>query len=200
MDLDRTLRATFDNLSTLFLVVFGILFPLHLIYGWIFQDVFAVRELHAAIAEFPATRQVRGVGQTDVEQARLWFWILIAIEIALLPLILRACRAVIDQDNRGEVTSAPAAWRAIRGPRSERTTRSSNAVVVPAFVIAVVIAALAEITLRMTADFLPDTFAFAALALASAAGRSLGIPFVAVALASSDDEAPSGPTEVPDLY
>lgn len=200
MDLDRTLSATFRNFSTLFLVVFALILPLHLVYGWMFQDVLAIRELHGAIAEFPSSRQVRGVGQADVTNAKLWFWILIALEIALLPLIVKACRAVLDQDESGEVTNARSALAAIRQRRSGSTGRPSTGAWLPALAVALVNAAAAEVTLVKVGDFVPGDVAFVALALASAVARSCGIPFLAVALASSGSTDTAGQQGVPDLY
>ena len=200
MELDRTLTTTFREFSTLFLVVFVLILPLHLIYGSMFQDVLAVRELHPAIAEFPASRQVRGVGQADVTNARLWFWIVIALEIALLPLIVKACRSVLDQARRGEVTSVKAALAAIRERRVTDAARPNSAAWLPALIVALLIAAVAEITLRNISDFVPDEGAFVALALASAAARSCGIPFLAVALASTEGGGSTEQQGVPDLY
>ena len=184
----------------MFLVVFVLILPLHLIYGWMFQDVLAVRELHPAIAEFPASRQVRGVGQADVINARLWFWIVVALELALLPLIVKACRSVLEQARRGEVTSVTTALAAIRQRRGPDTGRPSSGAWLPALAIALVIATVAEITLRNIADFLPDDAAFVTLALASAAARACGIPFLAVALASTEAAGSTEQQGVPDLY
>src|SRR5687767_3835426 len=127
MDLDRTLNATFREFSTLFLVVFVLILPLHLIYGWMFQDVLAVRELHGAIAEFPSSRQVRGVGQADVTNARLWFWIVIALEVALMPVIVKACRSVLEQARTGEIGSVRTALGAIRERSGDGARPSSGA-------------------------------------------------------------------------
>ena len=200
MDLDRTLSTTFREFSTLFLVVFVVILPLHLVYGWLFQDVLAVRELHPAIADFPTSRQVRGVGQADVTNARVWFWIVIALEIALLPLIVKVCRSVLDQARRGEVTSVRTALAAIRQRRDVAVSRPDPGTWLPALVIALLIAAVAEVTLRNIADFVPDDVAFVALALATAAARSCGIPFLAVALASSEATGSTEQQGVPDLY
>lgn len=200
MSLDDPLRATFRNYSTLFLVVFVVLMPLHLIYGWVFQDVFTVRELHGAIAEFPPARQVRGVGQSDIERARLWFWIIVALEVALLPLIVKAGRAVLDQDERGEVTTVTGAWSSIRGGQSLRTLRLPVMNLLGAAWIALIVAVLAETALRAFAGFVPDYLAFLALAFASAAGRSSGIPFLTVAFASDPTGDSRAPEKVPDLY
>lgn len=199
MSLDDSLRATFRNYSTFFLAVFVILMPLHLVYGWVFQDVFSVRELHGAIAEFPPARQVRSVGQSDIERARLWFWILVALEVALLPLFATASREVLDQEERGEVTSASGAWRALRGG-SLGMPRPRVAPLLGAAALALVVAALAETALRSVAGFVPDDLAFLALAFASAAGRSCGIPFFGVAAASGGAGIPLPPDKVPDVY
>ncbi len=200
MSLDDTFRRTLRNYSTLFLVVFVVLMPLHLVYGWVFQDVFAVRELHGAIAEFPPARQVRGVGQSDIERARLWFWIIAGLEVALLPLIAKACRAVLDQDERGEVTTVTEAWSSIRGGSSLWTFRAPVMDLLGAASISLIVAVLAESALRVFADFVPDEVTFLALAFASAAGRSCGIPFLAVAFASEPTDNPPPPEKVPDLY
>lgn len=200
MDLERTVNATFRDFSTFFLVVLALILPVHLVYAWMFQDVLAVRELHGAIAEFPASRQVRGVGQADVTNARLWFWIVIAIEIALLPLIVKACRAVLDQARRGEVTSVRTALAAIRSRRGSDGGRPSSEAWIPALGIALVIAVAAESTLRQVADFVPDDGAFLALALASSVARACGIPFVAVALAAEGANGKAGDGKIPDLY
>lgn len=200
MSLDDALRTTFRNYSTFFLVVFVVLMPLHLVYGWVFQDVFAVRELHGAIAEFPPARQVRGVGQSDIERARLWFWIIVALEVALLPLIVKAGRAVLDQDERGEVTTVTGAWSSMRGGRSLRTLRPPVMDLLGAASVALIVAVLAETALRAIADFIPDDVAFLALAFASAAGRSCGIPFLTAAFASQPTGNSRPPEKVPELY
>src|SRR5687767_4032250 len=113
MLLDRSLRLTIRNFSTLFLVVFIAIVPLHLLYGLVFGDVLALRELHPAIAEFPESRLVRGVGKADVARAEIWFWIVALIELALLPLSVRATRQVVAMDAAGEVPTAIDAWRRV---------------------------------------------------------------------------------------
>ena len=100
----------------MFLVTFVVLMPLHLIYALFFHDVFAVRELHPAIAEFPESRLVRGVGRNDIGQARLWFWLMAIIEVALIPVFLRAARRVLALDEGGRVPDAMTAWRTLGGP------------------------------------------------------------------------------------
>lgn len=198
MSLDDAWRATLRNYSTFFLVVFVVLLPLHLIYGLVFHDVLAVRELHPAIAEFPSTRQVRGVGQSDVERARLAFWILLGLEVALLPLLAKACRAVLDQDERGEVTSVKAAWRAVRGQPSPATYRPPAPILAGALGGALLIAGLAELALGAAADLAPTAAAGVAFALASAVARSAGLPFLLVAFVSGDAERPR--EKVPEVY
>lgn len=200
MSLDDAWRAAFRNYSTFFLVVFVILIPLHLVYGLVFREVLAVRELHPAIAELPSTRQVRGVVPADLDRARLWFWILVVVEVALLPLMAKACRAVLDQDARGEMTTVTAAWAAVRGLPSLTTYRAPAATVAGALGMALLVTILAEIALRAAADFAPDVVAFVAFAFASAAARSAGLPFVLVPLVSGRVEPPQPTAKVSAPY
>lgn len=197
MGLDGSLRIAARDFSTFFLVAFVLLLPLHVIYGWWFQDVLAVRELHGAIAEFPSSRQVRGVGQADVESARLLFWVLVLVEIALLPLIARAYHRVIDLAEGGEIPTVAGAWGG-RGDRP-KTARAPIATIVGAVGLGVVVAVVAEVALRGVADLAPSGAAFATHALAAAAARSMGIPFLLVPLVSATGPA-AATEEVPDLY
>jgi len=197
MGLDGSLRIASRDFSTFFLVALVVLLPLHVIYGWWFQDVLAVRELHGAIADFPPSRQVRGVGQADVERARLLFWVLALVEIALLPVIARAYRRVIDLVEGGEIPTVAGAWS---GPRDRtKPARAPMAMIVGAVCLGVLVAVVAEVALREAADLAPNGAAFAAHALAAAAARSMGIPFLLVPLiAETGTEAAT--EEVPDLY
>ncbi len=181
---DRALRATFRNFSTLFLVVFLVLAPIHLVYGLVFQDVLALQELHPAIAEFPRNRQVRGIGIDDVARARIWFWIVVGIDLALVPLFTRVCGRVLASDAGGQVPTAVGAWRSIRSPGPDLDVRGGSflGTIGAGLLLALAVAGLTEALLLVLADLLPDALAFGAIALAQAVGKSAGIPFLAVSL------------------
>lgn len=204
MLLEDALRGTLRNFSTLFLVLFTLIGPLHLVYGFAFHDVLALRELHPAISEFPPSRQVRGVGRTALDQARLWFWVVAVIELALLPLFARAAAHVAASDRRGEIPTALGAWRGLR----TRTERLRGPLGYRAGTVAVGIALglavgwLTEATLILVADLVPDNAAFAVTALARAVGHSAGGALVLGTLVFSDPRHQDAvPVEkAPDLY
>ena len=203
MLLDDALRGTLRNFSTMFLVLFSVIGPLHLIYGFAFHDVLALRELHPAIADFPPSRQVRGVGRAAVDQARLWLWALVVIELALLPVFARLAAHVARADERGEVPTAFGAWRRIRvkpegtgGPGGPQWGTVAAGVLMGAAV-----GFLTEATLMVIADLVPDSTAFAAIAMARAVGHSAGGAFALGALVYPGKGARQGTADkVPELY
>lgn len=203
MLLDDALRGTLRNFSTLFLVLFTVIGPLHLVYGFAFQDVLALRELHPAIADFPPSRQVRGVGRAAVDQARLWLWVVVVIELALLPVFARLAAHIVTSDNRGEVPTALGAWRRLRG-RPEGAGGPGGhhwGTVAAGVLVGVAIGFMTEATLMIIADLVPDSAAFAAIALARAVGHCAGGAFALGALVYAGSGAHQGtPDEVPELY
>ena len=192
------------NFSTLFLVVLIVIGPLHLLYGLFFQDVLALRELHPAIAEFPETRLVRGVGRADIAQAEVWFWLLALVELAAAPLLIRAVRRVLAMDLRGEVPTAVGAYRSMGAPVELPALESSGPPVVSlvtAALLAVAVGALIRLILGRVVDLLPDAAASLGLAVADASARSAGAAFLLTAAAlalGSRRRVPADKT--PDLY
>lgn len=184
---DRAMRLTVRNFSTIFLVLFVILMPLHLLYAFAFHDVLAVRELHPAIAEFPANRQVKGVGQSDIARARLWFWVLAAVELALLPLFARAVRRVLVLDQQGLVPDAVSAWRSrnepgvVRGAASTAKVRTATAAVA----VGIAVGILVWLSLVRLADLFPPSAAAFVLGASDAAARATGAAFALVGLVLS---------------
>lgn len=184
MLLDRVLRLCVRNFSTLFLVVFMAIIPLHLTYAFVFHDVFAVQELHPAIAELPERRMVRGVDQAAIARARTWFWVLAAIELAAIPLFVRAVRRVLVQDAEGEVPNALTAWRTLRersGPNGSTTPGTS--VTLTCLLIGLTIGGLTWLTLATALDLMPEVATGAGLALADATSRAAGAAFPLTSLA-----------------
>lgn len=175
MMLDAALRGTLRNFSTLFLVLFLVLGPLHFLYAFLFQDVLALRELHPAIAEFPPSRQVRGVGRSALDQARLWLWGVMVIELTLLPVFARVASHVRAMDERDEVPTAIGAWRRVRAGAPSQTVAGGRITTVLAGVaLGLAIGFLTEATLMVLADLVPDDAAFGIVALARSVGRSAG--------------------------
>lgn len=192
------------NFSTLFLVVFMAIGPVHLLYGLMFQDVLALRELHPAIADFPETRLVRGVGRADVAQAEVWFWVVSLLELLALPLLVRPVRSVLALDLRGEVPTAVGAYRRIGETAELPVIESSGSPLVSLGVVAllaVVVGTLIRLILGRVVDLLPDAAASLGLALADATARSaaaaLLLTTVALALGSRRRVVAD---QTPDLY
>lgn len=184
MLLDRVLRLAVRNFSTLFLVVFVVLIPLHLVYALFFHDVFAVRELHPAIAQFPESRMVRGVGRGDIAQARIWFWALAGLEVASIPLLLRPVRRVLVLDRAGRVPEASTAWRTMNEPYGSLDLPApSLGVVLGCVGVGLILGGLVWLTLEAVASLLPDVMTGFTLALVDAASRSAGAAFVLTGLA-----------------
>lgn len=178
MLLDRVLRLTVRNFSTLFLVVFIAIIPLHLIYAFVFHDVFAVRELHPAIAEFPENRLVRGVGRADISLARIGFWVVAAIEVGLIPFVTRAMKRVLVLDRQGEVPEASSAWRTWRESSSTPTdVKPDAAATAGAIVTGLIVGLLVWLALDAVVDLLRGSVVAFGLALADAASRAAGAAF-----------------------
>lgn len=108
--LDRALGKTFANLSTLVLVACIVTLPVALIHAFLFRDVLAVQEIAPEISTFPEGRLVRGVAKTDFVDERNWLLIALAAQTALLPLVYRAARRVIEVDDQGGVPTVTDAW------------------------------------------------------------------------------------------
>lgn len=184
MLLDRALGLTVRNFSTLFLVVFIVIIPLHLAYAFVFHDVYWVRELHPTIAEFPEDRLVRGVGRGDLSRARVWFWIIVAAEVAVAPAFLRPVNRILALDQEGGVPDAIGAWRRFREPvaRTHPSGSDLTTAVISTFV-GVVIGALVWVTLASLVDLLPHSASAFGSALADATARASGAAFALTGIA-----------------
>lgn len=109
--LDRAFRDAFRSFSTLFVVVAIVTVPLHLAYAFTFRNVIATGEIHAQIREFPNYRQVRSVGPEQLTHSSIAFWVLTGLELALMPVAVKATRRVLEIEEHGGVATAPDAWR-----------------------------------------------------------------------------------------
>lgn len=192
----------------MFLVIFAVLGPLHLIYASAFHDVLALRELHQAIEGFPPSRQVRGVGVEALQRSRVWLWVLSGLELVLLPVFMRVVGHVLDDEAGGRVPTAVAAWHRVRSqaPAPARHSGGGATVIATGFVVGIVIAGLVQAILMVTADLLPDDAAFAAIGLARSVGHSAGGAFFVVALVyatgshTATEQRATEQRKVPELY
>src|SRR3712207_4907980 len=99
--LDRMLRATFRNYSTLFLMCAALSVPVAVIYCFIFRSSIAVHELHDTILSFPGKRQIAGVGRQTLLTSRYVGWGLVLLGVLVLPLLARGARRIIERDADG---------------------------------------------------------------------------------------------------
>ena len=113
--MDRTFRLLVRNYWSVFFVVAAVSVPLQVVHATIWRNVIAVSELHADIEKFPPLRQVRGVGVTELHQARVAQWVIWGILIVLLPLFLRATEWIVRADAHGGIPTAAGGWRAAMG-------------------------------------------------------------------------------------
>lgn len=178
---DRALRLTVRNFWTLFFVVGAVTVPLQVAYATAWHNVIAVRELHDDIAQFPPLRQVHSVGRDQLHDARLAYWVVVAVELALLPLLIRAARRVIESDARGELPSAPDAWRGAlaRGGSLLRALARPGPLITGA-VVALAVGALVTAAGRLLVEPVGDERAFAAVGLVDGVARAAAAPFFLV--------------------
>ncbi|MFP5297595.1 MAG: hypothetical protein ACLGHL_01230 [Actinomycetota bacterium] len=205
--LDRAFRTTFENLSTLFLVIAVVAVPLHLAHSYWFKEVIEVADLHDEIESFPPDRTVRDVGASDLRAYQTSLAVLAAAEVALLMLLVRPTRRVLTDAEAGRVPTATRAWRTgfSGGGGYVSALARRPGPVLAAAVIAAVIGFLAEQVGLLAAQPLGDQRAWVGLAMAQSLARSLAAPFVLVVWAMVTAEIrPSrvkeGVSDVPKLY
>ncbi len=181
--LESALQMTFRNFSTLFLIVAVVVFPLQLAYGITFRDEIAVRELHPQIEEFPAGLKVRNVGAAELDRARAAGYALWLIEIALIPLMVKAARQALDAEERGDVPTVAEAWRGAfrRGPR--RWLPGAAPAVAAGAGLALAVLLMLEVSGLLLTDVLPDAPRFAGIVLVDTLARSSALPLLLVPLA-----------------
>jgi hypothetical protein len=183
MLVDRAFRFAFRNYSTLWLIVATVVFPLHLVHGYVFRDVIAVSDLHAAIELFPARRQVAQVSAADLAEARRWHAALTAVEVALIPALAGATTRVLQEDVRGEVPGALRSWAgAVRLDLGAQFGRPGP--VLFALVTSLAIGWLVEATGRLLVEPAPDGLLWATGAVVAATARSVAAPFLLATLAT----------------
>lgn len=183
MLLDRALKTTLRNFSTFWLIVAVVTIPLNLAWATLFQDVVATREIHADIESLPSGDPVRGVDRQAIEFARSAQLIVLALELALIPVLLRATRRAIERDASGHVPTAFGAWRGVgrsSGARSSAPWRLSVALAMAGFALIVWI--LAALIGGLLAGPVGDALAWLVVGLTRGAALALALPFLLVGL------------------
>jgi hypothetical protein len=184
MPLDRALRATVRNFSTIFLLVALVTLPLQLIHAYVFRNVIAVSELHPAIETFPQERQVSGVGRRQLREAAVTYAVVNVIEIALLPWVVGATAQVMATDRRQGV---PTVLRALQATGSSlavaRLTRLRRGPMLLAATLAVAVGWLLRVIGLIVVEPLPDSAAFAGVGLVEGLCRAVGGAFLVGPLA-----------------
>jgi hypothetical protein len=181
--LESALQATFRNFSTLFLIVAVVVFPLHLAYGLTFRDEIAVRELHPDIVELPSDRRVRGVGPAEIDRARLAGYAVWLVEIALIPLFVRAARRALDATERGDVATIGDAWRGAFRREPRQWASGGPAAVAVGVGMSILVLLMVEVSGLLLTDMLPDGPRFAGVVVVDTLARSAALPFVLTPIA-----------------
>jgi hypothetical protein len=180
MPLDRPLRTTLRNFSTFFLVVALITIPLNLGWASLYRDVIATREIHTEIRNLPSDDGIEGVDGDDIDRARLAQWVVLALELALIPLLLRAFRGVITRDEEGHVPTAWGAWGGVGRRPPERPSTWRTSLILAMAGIALVVWLLASAIGALLAVPLPETRSWLVVGLARGAALALALPFLLV--------------------
>lgn len=194
--IERAFARTFRNFSTIFMLVTVVVLPIHLIYAFTFRNVIATGDFHEAIQEMPNYRQVRSVGPPQLDDARLVFWILTAVELALIPVAVRATRRVFIADDEGKVPTAPDAWG--RALQKQEGRKFRPGWVVPA-AVGVSAAALAGILVALIGSsitgFLSEDWRWTGVGLTQALARATAAPLALgpLALIRAKEGTPSAP-------
>lgn len=185
MHVDQALRTALRNFSTFFLIVALVTVTLNLLWGVVYQDVIATRDIHGDIQNLPKGEGVRGVGKGAIERARYGGWIVLALEAALLPLMLRATRRAAEADEAGHIPTALGSWGAVIGRRSRDSgdRRISVALAMAAF--AVVVWLLASLIGNLIAAVVSDGVAWVVIAGVRGVALALALPFALVGVIES---------------
>jgi hypothetical protein len=153
-------------------------------YAFIFRDVIAVGEIHDQVEDIAPGRQVRNVGPGQLRDARTGYLIVTALELASIPLLVRATRRVLADD---EDTVVPGAWRAwagsFRGPWVPRGDRELWVAIAIGVAFAVIAGYLIERTGLLVVQMVDPDIRWLADGSVRGFSRAIGAPFGMVPLA-----------------
>jgi hypothetical protein len=182
---DRVLALTWRNFATLFFLVAVVTVPLHVARTFTYRKVLVVRELAPDIEAFPAGREVRGIGPSDLDAARRSLLVVSGIELALIPLAVGAVRRVLQIDRRAGVPTVTDAWLHALGSWAHPTDRPPPTAAGLVVGLAVGLAAgfLVGRAGILLAETVPNYLAFAPLGVVEGTARALSAIFFLVPLA-----------------
>lgn len=183
---DRALRAAFSNFSTLFLLAATIVFPLHLARGYLFRDVYEVRDIHATIEQFPNNiRKINRVSRGDLERYRSAATVVLATEIVLFPLVAAAALRAVRTQQEGGIPTALGSWRGLRDIALLPASGARFGVVMVGAAVALAVGWLARTTGLILVEPVPDSWAWLAVSGVEAMALALAAPFLLAALAQA---------------
>ena len=195
--IERALARTFRSYTTLFVLGAVLLFPIHLAYAFVFRNVIATSDFHAAIEAGPKYRQVRSVGSPQIDHSQLVFWIVVGAELVALPFAVRAGRRVVQIEEEGGTSTAPDAWghAFVRNPHIADIDPPA---VIFGVVAAVGIGVLVYLIGIQLADFLSEDWRWTGVGVTQAVSRASALPFFLGAFAGT--RAKEAPPDAPKLY
>ena len=184
---DRSLRATFGNFSTLALIAATVGLPASMIYSYVFRGAIAVSELHDTILTFPGSKQVAGVGRETLLTARYVGWGLVALGILSLVYLVSAVRRTLEREAAGEVATVPDSFR--NAPTSKPSFREAITTNRKAFLVgaldALIVAWLVLQVGLLLSEILSENRMWVGVGLTRAVAWSVAVPFVLVPWALS---------------
>lgn len=200
--LDRSLRLTFRDLSTYFLMVAAVILPLEVVYAAFFSDVIAVRAVHGEIARLPGGGAILDVTGDRLMVARLARWGLNLVELGLLPWLVGATRRVLEVTDRGGTATVARALTARGRPAPARAGawRARMPLLVTTAAISLAIGLLVRYLGDLVTDPVQGPGAWALVALVETVARAAGAPLFLVAAAESGRTTEGELKGMPNLY
>ena len=186
----------FRNYSTLFFAVAAVTLTLHLVYAVVFRDVIAVSELHLEISHLGENVKLQDVGRSEVAAARTFYWVLVAVEIAAIPIFVVAARRVVQVDESGGVPTVVDAYSHLRSGADSMSLRFGGggwATVIAGAAVALLAGFLFEQASLLLTEMVPDDWLFLATGLVRGLAPAVGAPFflASVVAAGRPETAPA---------
>jgi hypothetical protein len=182
MPLDRALRTALRNFSTFFLIVALATVPLNVVWSFVYRDVIGLREVHDEIRDLPEGQKVRGVDSSVIDRARYAELVVLALEAALIPVLLRVTHRAIEIDESGHVPTALGAWRGLGRGSKPPGGRWRGGVVLMTAVFALAVWLAASLIGNLLAAPLGDQIAWLVVGLARGVALALALPFALVGM------------------